>query len=187
MRCRSSNPVPRVGRGSVSGFTLIELLVAAALAALLMMTAIPFAREVRKNPLVRALNSLVDGCREARLKAILQDRPMQLVIYENGGSLRVEPVPDRSPAWSISGPNGDGASSGSNRAKAFEARIDEDVAFRQLLVNGRNMMQSDTAVIRFYPNGTSEALDAELQWLRRDVRRITLDIMTGQPTVEALP
>ena len=41
--------------------------------------------------------------------------------------------------------------------------------------------------IRFFPNGTSDALTAELQWLRRGLQRVSLDIMTGQPIVEALP
>lgn len=179
------------GRGCRAGFTLIELLVAAALAAVLMMTAIPFARGVRKDPLVRAVNALVDSCRDARLKAILKDRPMQLVIFENGGALGVEPVPDSPMSHSRptrseepAGPS-DGPGAGSDFLSGV-TRIDDEVAFRQLVVNGRDMMASDAAVIRFFPNGTSDALVAELQWLRRGVRRVSLDIMTGQTTVEGL-
>lgn len=179
------------GRGCRGGFTLIELLVAAALAAVLMMTAIPFARGVRKDPLVRAVNALVDGCRDARLKAILKDRPMQLVIFENGGALGVEPVPDspmsRSRAGRSEDPAGPSEGPGAGSDLLSEVtRIDDEVAFRQLVVNGRDMMTSDAAVIRFFPNGTSDALVAELQWLRRGVRRVSLDIMTGQTIVEGL-
>jgi len=180
-----------VGPGR-QAFTLIELLVAAALAAVLMMTAIPFAREVRKDPLVRAVNTLVDGCREARLKAILKDRPMQVVIFENGGAVGVEPVPDHPMSWKTSSASAEGnqstADPGSEKPVVSDAKqIDDEVAFRQLLVNGRDMMASDAAVIRFFPNGTSDALTAELQWLRRGVQRVSLDIMTGQPIVEAIP
>lgn len=172
-------------------FTLIELLVAAALAAVLMMTAIPFAREVRKDPLVRAVNALVEGCREARLKAILRDRPMQLVVFENGGALGVEAVPAPPMSWSAPLPSEnpsvpvDAAGAGSHFVSDV-ARIDDEVAFRQLVVNGRDMMASDAAVIRFFPNGTSDALVAELQWLRKGVRRVSLDVMTGQTIVEGL-
>ena len=184
-------PSGSVGRGR-RAFTLIELLVAAALAALLMMTAIPFAREARKDPLVRAVNTLVDGCREARLKAILKDRPMQVVIFENGASVGVEPVPDQPLAWRTTAApveaNQSTADSSPEKPVVADAkRIDDEVAFRQLLVNGRDMMASDAAVIRFFPNGTSDALTAELQWLRRGLQRVSLDIMTGQPIVEALP
>lgn len=175
-----------------SAFTLIELLVAAALAAVLMMTAVPFAREVRKDPLVRAVNTLVEGCREARLKAILKDRPMQLVIFENGGAVGVEPVPDHPISWKTTSASAElspsiGDSSPADSIPTDVKRIDDEVAFRQLVVNGQDMMTSDAAVIRFFPNGTSDALIAELQWLRRGVRRVSLDIMTGQPIVEGLP
>jgi hypothetical protein len=42
----------------------------------------------------------------------------------------------------------------------------------------------DAAAIRFYPNGTCDALDAELQWQRREVRHITSELITGHLTVE---
>lgn len=190
---RSAPPALRTGSATVArrAFTLIELLVAAALAAVLMMTAIPFARGVRKDPLVRAVNALVEGCRDARLKAILKDRPMQLVIFENGGALGVEAVPDHSMSWSqplrSENPAVPPESTGAGSHFVSEVtRIDDEVAFRQLVINGRDMMTSDAAVIRFFPNGTSDALVAELQWLRKGVRRVSLDIMTGQTIVEGL-
>ena len=187
-------PVSRLSPGGRvrRAFTLIELLVAAALAAVLMMTAIPFAREMRKDPLVRAVNTLVEGCRDARLKAILKDRPMQLVIFENGGAVGVEPVPDHPMSWKTPSASQEtnpstGDSSPASPVVADAKRIDDEIAFRQLVVNGQDMMASDAAVIRFFPNGTSDALTAELQWLRRGARRVSLDIMTGQPIVEGLP
>lgn len=183
---------PRPGGRVRRAFTLIELLVAAALAAVLMMTAVPFAREMRKDPLVRAVNTLVEGCRDARLKAILKDRPMQLVIFENGGAVGVEPVPDHPMSWKTTSASQEtnpstGDPSPASPVVADAKRIDDEIAFRQLVVNGQYMMASDAAVIRFFPNGTSDALTAELQWLRRGVRRVSLDIMTGQPIVEGLP
>ncbi len=191
MRSEPPALAPCSGKVARRAFTLIELLVAAALAALLMMTAIPFAREVRKDPLVRAVNALVDGCRDARLRAILKDRPMQLVIFENGGAVGVEAVPDHPMSWSRPSASDDpalspeGTLAGSNFVSDV-VRIDNEIAFRQLVVNGRDMMASDAAVIRFFPNGTSDALVAELQWLRKGVRRVSLDIMTGRPIVEGL-
>lgn len=171
---------------SRNAFTLIELLVAAAIAALLMMTAIPYVREVRKTPLIRAVNALVEACRQARLKAILTDQPMQVVIYDNGGAIGVEPVlrRDRRADFAL---DVDMVLPEALEAPRpiFEARIDDEVAFRELFVNGQSAMAESAAAIRFFPNGTSDALYAELQWLRQDARRIRVDIMTGQPTVEA--
>jgi prepilin-type N-terminal cleavage/methylation domain-containing protein len=176
-------------RAARGGFTLIELLVAAAIAGLLMMTAVPYVREVRKDPLVRAVTALVDACREARLQAILKDTPHQVVIYENGGALGVEAVPRverrMGAGASALGHSEREDSEGDEPAtrRGFHATLDDEVAFRVLLVNGRDQMTESAVTIRFFPNGTCDALDAELQWLRHDARRVSLDILTGQLTV----
>ena len=117
---------------------------------------------------------------------------MQLVIFENGGAVGVEPVPDHPMSWRTPSASGEtnpstGDPSPAGPVVADAKRIDDEVAFRQLVVNGQDMMASDAAVIRFFPNGTSDSLIADLQWLRRGVRRVSLDIMTGQPIVEGLP
>ncbi|MEN9675963.1 MAG: hypothetical protein RIS76_1859 [Verrucomicrobiota bacterium] len=174
-------------------FTLIELLVAMAIAVLLMMTAIPYFRTARKSALVRATNDLLEAFQQARVKAILTAHAMQVVIFvdDGGTGIGVESVPDFGPIErfeSESNPEAVGASEAAGLAKgdgvAFEARFDDEVAFSRLLINGRNVDSADqAAVIRFFPNGTSDALDADLQWLRQDIRRISLDIMTGQPEV----
>jgi len=181
----------RTGRAA---FTLIELLVAMAIVVLMLMTAIPYLRSTRKNPLVRATSDLVEACRTARVKAILTGRPMQVVIYDGGAAFGVEPVPNlgsigrylaaSDPAFAA---EVDQASVRDDAAPLFQARMDDEVAFRRpLLINGRDFFDSveQAAAVRFFPNGTSDALQCELQWLRQDVRRITLDVMTGQPVVE---
>jgi prepilin-type N-terminal cleavage/methylation domain-containing protein len=181
------------GVGPRAAFTLIELLVAMAIAALLMMVAIPYVRKARKTPLVRATADLVEACQQARIKAILGGTPMQVVIFDNGGAIGVEPVPGLDPALRYeSAANPEIAAeveTDSVEEKAqhniFEARLDDEVAFRQLLVNGRNMMLEQATAVRFFPNGTCDAMEAELQWLRQDARRITLDLLTGQAIVEA--
>ncbi|MCW5556467.1 MAG: prepilin-type N-terminal cleavage/methylation domain-containing protein [Verrucomicrobiae bacterium] len=179
-----------------AGFTMIELLVAMAIVVLMMMTAIPYLRSARKNPLVQATHNFVEACRQARVKAILTGRPMQVVIYDGGAALGVEAVPNlgavgrylaaADPAFAA---EVDQASIQNGAASVFQARMDDEVAFRRpLLINGRDFFDSveQAAAIRFFPNGTSDALQCELQWLRQDVRRITLDVMTGQPVVEGV-
>lgn len=178
-------------------FTLIELLVAMAIAVLMMMTAIPYFRSARKNPLVRATNDLVEACRLARVKAILTGIPMQVVIHEGGAVIGVEPVPKLNPVQRYESETDTAAAAAIEAAAiernegwaVFEARLDDEVAFqRPLLINGRDFFDSldQAAAIRFFPNGTSDSMVAELQWLRQDLRRISLDIMTGQPDVKGM-
>ena len=64
----------------------------------------------------------------------------------------------------------------------------DEVAFRVLVVNGRDYIStSDATAIRFYPNGTADHCVAEIQWLRREARRFTIEVMTGYVEVEDIP
>jgi hypothetical protein len=173
------------------------LLVAAAIAVLIMMTAIPYAREVRKSPLVRGVNAVVEACRQARIKAILSDRPMEVEFREGGRVIVVQPASNNRPSFiaipGINSPTLDTAQAEERptSSQGFEATLDDRVAFAWLLVNGRgfvaNVIDERELRVRFFPNGTCDALDAKLEAENRDAQRITLDIMTGQPTVEAVP
>ena len=176
------------------GFTLIELMVAIAIGALMMMIAIPAMRAARKPPLVRAVNDFLEACREARSRAILTGLPMQVAIVVNDRTteLHVERAPSRGLA-PLSGPEtGPASSAGADMASKplFRAELPEDVAFRPpLLINLSDAMAgaNNAAVIRFYPNGTCDSLDAVLQWQRREAQRITSELVTGYMHVEAAP
>jgi prepilin-type N-terminal cleavage/methylation domain-containing protein len=193
-------PHPQMNRWGIvpsrRAFTLIELLVAMAIAVLLMMTAIPYFRTARKSALVRATNDLLEAFQQARVKAILTAHAMQVVIFvdDGGTGIGVESVPNLSPTERFVSESdaevaetSEVAGLAKESGAAFTARLDDEVAFSRLLINGRSVDSADqAAVIRFFPNGTSDALEAELQWLRQDVRRISLDIMTGQPEVRGM-
>ena len=182
------------GLGLSRAFTLIELMVAIALGALMMMVAIPALRAVHKPPLVRASNDFIEACREARARAVLTGKPMQVavVVNERTTELRVEPAPltefaSMAPSGEPGSP--DNATTSEIKAKPlFQAEFPEDVAFRKLVINLRDAMAGDNgaAAIRFFPNGTCDALDAELQWRRLDVRKFTSELVTGLISVEAL-
>jgi prepilin-type N-terminal cleavage/methylation domain-containing protein len=174
-----------------AAFTLIELLVAMALAALLMMTAVPYFRSARKTPLVRATNDLIEACRLARVDAILGGKPMQVVIYSGGAEIGVEAVPQAAGASSQSEDVPPVADTlgvpepAAATALRFHARIDDEVAFQSLTVNGLapSGQSEEAPAIRFFPNGTCDSLEANLIWLQSDVMHVSLDIMTGQPDV----
>lgn len=177
-----------------TAFTLIELLVAMAIAALLMMTAIPYFRSARKTPLVRATNDLIEACRLARVDAILGGRPMQVVIYSGGAEIGVEAVPQSASAVSVPQDVSTAAeTSGATEAptaaaQRFHARIDDEVAFQSLTVNGvaPSGQSEEAPAIRFFPNGTCDSLEANLIWLQSEIMHVSLDIMTGQPDVRRL-
>lgn len=191
-------PVARAAgaeRGVSRGFTLIELMVAIALGALMMMIAIPALRAAQKPPLVRATNDLLEACREARARAVLTGRPMQVAIVVNDRTteLQVEPAPAREyipmPATGDDALPANATVSEAKTQPMFHAEFPDDVAFRTLVINLHDAMADDNgaAAIRFFPNGTCDALDAEVQWRRLEVRRVTSELVTGLISVEAIP
>jgi prepilin-type N-terminal cleavage/methylation domain-containing protein len=176
---------------SAQGFTLVELLVAISLAAIFMAIAVPVFRATKRGPLAQATLDFEQACREARSQAVIKNSPMQIVIRGGGGEILVEPAP----VGVMGATNGVSLRSFEPRASEsfdappqylFHAKLDDDIGFRKLWVNGQDMMQAELAAIRFYPNGTSDALEAEVQYRRIDTRRLSLEMITGQLTVESI-
>ncbi len=173
------SPVPR-------GFTLIEMMVVVTLIGLTLALAIPALREVRRSPIAQATKDFLDACREARSRAILGDRPMQLVLRDGGGELSVEPAP----VGVLGATNGvtalrfDPNFPGEGVEPVWARRLPDDVAFRSIVVNGRSYMDAAATAVRFHPNGTCDQFVAEIQWQRRETRLLQLEILTGIPTVE---
>lgn len=186
---------------TLRGFTLIELMVAIAIASMMLLIAIPSIRGVQKPPQVRATEDFVKGCREARARAILTGQPMQLVIDSQNSELRVEKAPsilpmEANPDSLETGYSGYSMPRIERETKPlFSAHLPDLVAFRRLIINQRNVFdareQADNgtsmAFVRFYPNGTSDDLQAEIMVDQSEVFLITLDIIVGEPTVTAIP
>jgi Tfp pilus assembly protein FimT len=157
---------------------LIELMVAIAIGALMMMVAIPAFKAARKPPLIRAANDFLEACREARARAVLTGNPMDVLVAATDETTVVSVV--AAPGFGTP-PAGAGG--------FFKAAFPEDVAFRTFVVNQRNAVSGTTeaAAVRFFPNGTCDALDAEIQWQRREMLRFHSDLVTGVVTLEAMP
>lgn len=166
-------------RSGGAGFTLIELMVAMAIGALMMMVAIPAFRAVRKPPLIRAANAFLEACREARARAVLTGNPMDVLVAVTDETTVISVV--AAPGFGAPPPGAAGSGG------FFRAAFPEDVAFRTFIVNQRNAVAGATeaAAVRFFPNGTSDALDAEIQWQRRELLRFRSDLVTGIVTLEA--
>jgi prepilin-type N-terminal cleavage/methylation domain-containing protein len=199
--CHRVGRVSEFGHSGLGAFTLIELMVAMAIASMMLLIAIPSIRGVRKPPQVRATEDFVKGCREARARAILTGRPMQLVIDSQAGMMRVESAPTVIPTQAIpDGPGSPDSGYSAPRREAetktlFSAHLPDEVAFRKLVINLRNVFDAreqvdsgtTVAFVRFYPNGTSDDLLAEIMVDQSEVFRVTLDVIVGAPTVIAVP
>ena len=182
--------------GGIAAFTMIELVVAVMLVAVMMFVAVPRFMAGKKGPMAQALEVLETACNEARARAIMGNRPMQVVLYGAEGRVLVEPAP----VGVMGATNGvsmasfdrlrdaETPASGPLSKPPFHGQLDDEVAFRSLTVNGMDMMNSSLAAIRFFPNGTSDAMTAELSWLKRglELKRLTLEVITARLSIEDL-
>ena len=182
------------GRIRRAAFTLVELMVVMAIMAIALAVAIPNLRDIHRSPIAQATKDFLDAAREARNRAVMLGRPMQLVILADRDQTRllIEPAPQ----GVLGATNGvSNASLDARESATWDGpklagsyTLPDEVAFRKLVVNGRDYIAvSDATAIRFYPNGTADQSVSEMQWLRRTARRFTVEVMTGYVDVEEVP
>lgn len=185
---------PTRPRRCARGFTLIEVMVVVLIGAVIMGVAIPnFARKAMKTPLNQATTDLLDAFREARSRAVLGNRPMQVLITAGEGIIHVEPYQPRDPEFapiedvSDTAPPGEISSppTASQESKPlFSAHMNSEVAFRTLVVNTHDRMADPLTVVRFYPNGTCDQFEAVLTWPGKGERKVSLEVTTSLAEVE---
>jgi len=171
---------------------MVEIMLVIAIVGVMLGIGIPtMFRGMSKLPIQQAVRTLEEACRAARTAAILQGQPAEVVIQAQEGTVTVALVAEGGGAPSDLGPSEPGLSEPGPAGAAsgrpdFSGRIPASVAFKQLRVNLRDMMDYDEARIRFYPNGTSDELTAVLLSEQNEERALTLEIVTGREHVEVI-
>ncbi len=181
------------------GFTLVELMMVMAILGIVLGVALPaLVGTVRKAPLRQALSDFDEGVLKARMLAILTGQPAELVIRSADGALFVRSVTEAPQGGETVPESEEGGLPGVEARPAaaeaprreelprFSARLHESLAFRQLVVNLRDMMDEEEAVVRFQPNGTCDAFTAVLFSETGEERLLQLEITTGRLRIQEL-
>jgi len=163
-------------------FTLIEIMIVIAIIAIVASAGIPLmTRALHKDPLAKAVNDVLEGCKLARDRAILQNRPYDFVIRsksENEWDMTVEPTKTKDAA----GASGSTATGTAKEAPSligeFPRQFDRDVAFELIYVNLADAMTASEARVRFYANGTADEFTVVMNAHGKS-RTIKVDIITG--------
>lgn len=140
------------------------------------------ARALNKNQLSKAVNDVLEGCKLARDRAILQNRPYDFVIRaksENEWEMNVEPTKSKDSATGGStASRSSGAKEPAGLVADFPRPFGRDVAFELIYVNLVDQMGTDETRVRFYENGTADefTLIMHVQGKRRTIK---VDIVTG--------
>ncbi|HKX60985.1 MAG TPA: prepilin-type N-terminal cleavage/methylation domain-containing protein [Verrucomicrobiae bacterium] len=186
---------------SQGAFTLIEIMVAIAIVAILLTIGIPFIRMAIDTPqgINGAVRLVEDACRDARAKAILDHASVDLVIRPGDRSFSISGAPatsssDRSLSPDVSGEEWrmPERSSGKPSSKVefkrkYPASLPQSIEIEGLGVNGEDWTEDDEARVRFYADGTSDAMSIVLKSDENDRRNIWLEVVTGLPEVESDP
>jgi prepilin-type N-terminal cleavage/methylation domain-containing protein len=185
----------RIGIPARRGFTLIEIMIVIGIIAMVMTAGVPMmTRALSKNQLAKAVNDVLEGCKLARDRAILQNTPYDFVIRnrsENDAEILVEAAKVKDPGVTATATRPVNPMTGSaqpavaaNKGEAgsllgdFPRKIGADVVIELIYVNMVDHMDAAEARVRFYPNGTADEFTVILAYQGKR-RTIKVDIVTG--------
>lgn len=163
------------------------------MAALVMAVSVPFVqRTIRRDAVYQAVHVVLDACRNARTLAILRNAPMELIIRPKDREFSVRPgaaAVSLPPRVQASGGDWDSAPTAppaGARAAPYSGTLGEDVSIELLDVNFTEFKDAEETKVRFHPNGTSDEFTIVLRIGASAWRKISLEIVTGIPTLEVM-
>lgn len=193
----------RARLSSRRGFTLLEVMIVVGIAALILAISVPFVqRTFKRDAVYRAVKVVEDALHNARATAIFNNTTADLIIHPQDRSFQVASSGPRAPSPTSMdmqdrdevderdrrGPGGRAAIRDFSRhaPKPYSGALEEDVTIELLDVNFQEYRDEEEARVRFHPNGTSDEFTIVMRIGSTAWRKITLDLVTGTPTLETM-
>ncbi len=175
-------------------FTLLEIMIVVGIMGIILTMSVPIVWKVwHKAPMNKAIADIVEVCSNARARAILQAREVDLIIHPRDGRFELgsapAPVQQANPmqANTLEGAAAMAAQpapismSGSGLSAQLDRVIIEDLDINKIPGGFRD---ADQARVRFFPNGTSDEMSLFLLSDRGQRCEILLEVTTGLANVE---
>lgn len=165
-------------------FTLIEIMIVVAILAIVMTVAIPaFVSAQNRRPMRLATEGLLEACATARAQAILRGSLVELRIRPQDYTFEVVPAGAGAaavPAGPRPAPKaGDGHG-------MFNFKLPEEIGLEELAINFQLLKEAEAVAVRFQPNGISDEFTVVIRSLHGELRKITLDPVTGRAHFDVL-
>lgn len=188
----NTRPARNAAPRRAAAFTMIEIMIVLAIIAIVITAGVPTMwRAMQKNDLSRAVNDVMEGCKLARDRAILQGIPYEFVLSAEGemkiapARVRdINPASEATPAPAIVADTLEEAPKPvdppSTSFSGFPRKLGEDVMIQLIDVNFVDQMDAPEARVRFFPTGTSDHFTVVLNF-KGQQRTVDLDIVTGIP------
>jgi prepilin-type N-terminal cleavage/methylation domain-containing protein len=167
----------RFSKREARAFTLIEIMIVVGIMGLAVAISVPIVYKVtHKSPFYAAITDLVEVCSNARAQAILQNRITEVVFFPQEGRVELRGA-GGSPAFPKR------ASAAGLKISGTSAIISNRVNVDMLDINLIEYRDKETALVRFYPNGTCDEMTVVLRSEDGEQRGIVLEVTTGLASV----
>jgi len=175
-------PARFAGRPDVAAFTLIEIMMVIGLIAITFAVGIPtFAKAHNQRPMRVATENLMEILHTARAQAIIRGVTVELRIDPQEYTFTVSATGQSTELVR----RVDGASADTRRG-LFSAQLPPEIGIELLDINFVPYRDEESAVLKFFSNGTSQEFSIVIRSLRGEYRRVFVDPITGRANYEVL-
>ena len=156
---------------------------------MLFRSSVPIVYKVwHRAPMAEALKDLVEVCSNARAQAIMQGRQVDVTFHPRNGAFEITGGAASAPSGNLppapaaaTAPAATASSSQSGRS----GKLSDHIRIDMLDINKwkHDFRGDETAVVRFFPNGTCDELTLIISSDRGEQRGVVLEVTTGEATV----
>lgn len=160
-------------------------------------------RKLHPDSITKAVDDVMEACRYARGRAILEGTVTELVFRPADRTIEVVPtgatgreMVDAAAKSEVFSPSDSGEvwrmedrapGSGGGGGSIFTVKLSDRVVIEGLGIHGLNYSDDEVSRVRFYPNGTSDMMELNLLSDRNERRMITLEAVTALADFEVDP
>jgi len=163
---------------------LIEIMIVVAILAIVMTVAIPaFVSAQNRRPMRLATEGLLEACATARAQAILRGTPVELRVRPQDYTFEVASAGTGAAAAPASPRPEPKAGDGHG---LFNFKLPEEIGIEELAVNFQLLKEAEAVAVRFQPNGICDEFTVVIRSLHGELRKITLDPVTGRAHFDVL-